>query len=140
MNVNKKQKMLLSRGSFLFFAFASSHETGKNSHHHFVIDFHQIFRKSVNPSTNLTSHGNGIFSIWKKILKQKKVDNIFYLTGKEGKDEKKIWYVENQRNVGTIIAHYWQRTNRKYEQDMWVILKLIIKTRVIHWPHLMMVR
>lgn len=122
----KKQKLLLSRGSFLFFAFASSHQTSKNGHHHFVIDFHQIFRKSINPSTNLTSHGDGIFSIWKKILKYKSWYYLLLNNRKEGKDESNkhkndIW--ENQRNVKAIIIHYWlrgiNRDENRNKTDKW---------------------
>lgn len=39
---------------------ASPHQAGEDGHHHFAIDFHQVFRQCVDFSTNLPRHGDGI--------------------------------------------------------------------------------
>lgn len=37
-----------------------THQAGEDRHHHFLIDLHQVFRKSVDASADLPGHGDGI--------------------------------------------------------------------------------
>lgn len=37
-----------------------AHQAGKDRHHHFLIDLHQIFRESVDASADLPRHRDGI--------------------------------------------------------------------------------
>lgn len=37
-----------------------THQAGKDRHHHFLIDLHQVFRESVDASSDLPRHRDGI--------------------------------------------------------------------------------
>lgn len=39
---------------------ASPHQAGKDGHHHFGVDFYQVFRQCVDLSTDLPRHGDSI--------------------------------------------------------------------------------
>lgn len=38
----------------------STHQAGKDRHHHFLIDLHQVFWESVDASSDLPRHRDGI--------------------------------------------------------------------------------
>lgn len=37
-----------------------THQAGEHSHHHFLIDLHQVFGESVDASSDLPRHGDGV--------------------------------------------------------------------------------
>lgn len=44
----------------LSFLHPSPHQAGEDGHHHFGVDFYQVFRQGVDFGTNLPRHGDGI--------------------------------------------------------------------------------
>ena len=55
------------------------HEAGKDSHDHLVLDLNNILRQCIDPGSNTTSHGEGVFGIGEILLQNKNIIKTKYI-------------------------------------------------------------
>lgn len=77
------------------------HEAGKYSETHFRLYFNEVIRQSIDTSTDLSAHGDGVLGILQQLL----------VTSEEWMEGYNVHnYVYKQSNVipeETELCHYW---------------------------------